>query len=94
MNRNIIVQPGQTLPDIAIQHCGSLSAYYDILSLNGLSFTSDISAGQVLIVPGIAADKRVRQYFVNGGYIPASIGIKDIDEGVSFWGIEYDFIVQ
>lgn len=94
MNRSITVQPGQTLPDIAVQYCGSLSAWYSIASLNGLALTASISAGQTLEVPETATDKRVQQYFLLGGYVPASTGVKEIDEGISYWGIGYDFIVQ
>ncbi|MBL7779925.1 MAG: LysM peptidoglycan-binding domain-containing protein [Saprospiraceae bacterium] len=94
MNRNIIVQPGQTLPDIAVQYCGALSAFPEIARLNGLSLTANIAAGQALVIPAVATDKRVQQYFTQGGYVPASVGVKALDEGVSYWGIEYDFIVQ
>jgi len=94
MSRSITVQPGQTLPDIAVQYCGSLSAFPEVASLNGLALTASISAGQTLLIPAVATDKRVQLYFAQGGYVPASIGVKAVEEGVSYWGIEYDFIVQ
>jgi nucleoid-associated protein YgaU len=91
--RTAIVQPGQTLPDIAIQYCGSLKSWAEISLLNHLKLTSIIYPGQILVLPE-PTDHRVQQYYFQGGYFPASTGSKDISEGVSYWGIEYDFTVQ
>lgn len=93
LQRVAVVQSGQTLPDIAVQYCGSLSALPIISTLNNLAFTASISPGQVLKLPE-RTDKKVEQYFRRGGFFPASIGVKEIPEGISYWGIEYDFIVQ
>jgi hypothetical protein len=84
--RSIIIQPGQTLADIAIQWCGSLSAWPLIAALNGLGFTDLLTAGTSLLVPE-ATEKRTAQYFAQGGYITEL-------EGIDYWYIELDFKVS
>jgi hypothetical protein len=45
------VLDGQSLFDIAIQHCGDVQAVYDIALLNNLSITDDVELGTELVVP-------------------------------------------
>jgi hypothetical protein len=91
--RKAIVQPSQTLADIAIQHCGKLEAWSDIARLNGLQLTDAIFAGQVLILPDVIVDKRVFTFLKEGGHAPAVTGV-NILEGIDYDGIEYDFVVM
>lgn len=91
--RTAIVKPGQTLPDIAIQYCGNLSALTELAYRNNLSVTADITSGQELILPDIV-DKRVEAIYRAGNYCPAA-GNNDVAlTGISRWGIEFDFIVS
>lgn len=87
----VVMQPGQTLADIAVQHAGSLEAWATIATLNGMAITSNEQPGRALTVP--VADKRTARYFANGGYVPAS-AILTTPEGVDYWIIEQDFTVQ
>lgn len=91
--KTVIAQAGQTLADLAIQYLGSLASWADLAALNGLGLTDAITPGQALILPGVS-EKRVAAYYKSGGYFPAAGAINTSNEGVAYWGIEYDFIVQ
>ena len=88
---SINVQPGQTLEDIAIQYCGDYSAIFQLAKLNGLSLTDDLVPGQALVLPA-AVNARVRSVYADRRYVPAS-GVEVVEEGIGYWGIEYDFVV-
>lgn len=90
---SIKVKSGQTLPDIAIQYCDALSAWPDIAKMNGLALTSALTAGQSLVVPD-PIDKRVVSYFNSGAYFPAAGEVPSYGDGIGYWIIESDFIVQ
>lgn len=85
----IVVQPGQTLADISVQWCGSADAWANIASLNGISITDELVAGDVLLVP-VATDKRTAKFFKDGQFVPAS-GNASLIEGIDYWFIELDF---
>lgn len=88
-----IVQAGQTLPDIAIQYCGSLTVWPTLASLNGLAMTAQLTSGQVLNLPA-ASDKRTVAVFKSGSHAPATGSILQYGDGIGWWVIENDFIVQ
>ncbi|MBV6442761.1 MAG: hypothetical protein EPGJADBJ_04485 [Saprospiraceae bacterium] len=95
IERTAVVKAGQTLPDIAVQYCGNMSAFPAIAALNGLNLTDEIVAGATLKLPPVV-DKRAA-YILSGGYFPAAgRTLTQIGglEGVDYWGIEFDFIVQ
>jgi LysM repeat protein len=89
--QQVVVQPGQSLPDIAVQHAGSLEAWAIIATLNGMAITQNGQPGRTLNVP--VTDKRTVRYFANGGYVPASATLATL-EGIDYWIIEQDFTVQ
>lgn len=66
---SVVVQPGQTLYDIAVQHLGSMEGVYELARLNALDVTATLNAGQQLSLPGVR-DKRVRRILQD--YTPAS----------------------
>lgn len=90
--RTITVASGQTLPDIAVQHCGDVAAWSEIAQLNSLGLTAEITSGQSLIVPDVY-NKRNEQFIRVGGYRPA-VGPYTVLEGIDYWAIGYDFIVS
>lgn len=65
------VQPGQSLLDISIQHCGSLEALGELARLNGLDVSATLTPGTVLRVPQVA-NKRVRRILADLNVAPAS----------------------
>lgn len=99
--RTILVSEGQTVLDIAIEHCGSLSVVFEIAELNELeSFTDELKAGQELIVPDVV-DAYIVEQFDSTYKKPVSSDSEgwdgtneDGDEGIDFWEIETEFEVQ
>jgi len=93
----IIVKHGQTLIDIAIQYLGDASRYVEIIEINNLTITEDIHAGDELIIPTVANEKTaIVSLFDKKNIKPASAitGIISENEGVDYWRIEENFIVQ
>jgi len=97
--QSIPVSEGQTLLDIALQGCGDLTRVFDIAGLNNLDVTSDLLIGSRLLAPEPLVDKT---YFVELFAVPYNKP-KSADndvartkgrEGISFWVIGDDFIVQ
>lgn len=96
----ITVTSRQSLMDVALQHGGALDAIFDMAQANDRSLTDDLVAGDTLDVPE-AQEPRVTQYYKVNNVMPATaITIAEINdilgmgEGIEFWGIEFDFIVQ
>jgi hypothetical protein len=48
---NVTVLPGQNLYDLAIQHCGSTEAAFEISKLNHIAITDTPAAGSIILVP-------------------------------------------
>lgn len=69
--QTIQVKNGQSLFDIAVQYCGSVSAVSSIVKFNNLSFTEDLVEGQKLFVPDITNIKVVND-FLNEAFSPAN----------------------
>lgn len=90
----------QSLLDMALQHCGSLEAAFDMAELNGLNLTDDLETGIDIAIPNAYNTKVVQHYTVNSIQPATAITAAEINsvlavgEGIEFWGIEYDFIVQ
>jgi len=79
--QNIVVQEGQSLFDIALQHYGNAEAVIDLVSDNGLQgVTQQLQAGQVLKVNTASEryNKAIVNYYRANGYLPAT------QQGVSF----------
>lgn len=96
----VTVTSHQSLFDVAVQHCGSADAAFEMAVLNGVSLTDDPQNGDTLTIPD-PADESVVQAFAVGRLMPATGCTQDeiLDvigqgEGIEFWGIEYDFIVS
>ena len=90
----------QSLFDVAIEHCGTAEAALLLALLNGISLTDDLTVGQDIDVQTIDAPQVVQSFAVNN-WQPATattqqqiLDILQTDEGIDFWGIEYDFIVS
>jgi len=91
------VEPGQNIFDIAIALGGSVEYVLGLVKDNGLSFSSVVPAGVELKVIGDPKNKTVAQYFSNRRIATGAdirIDGKAVLEGVDYWAIEKDFIVQ
>lgn len=97
--RSIKVSEGQTLLDIAVEHCGDINAVYTIADLNLKGITDDLVIGEVLIVPDVDVTKAdIVEMFKQPSRKPASgedLNTSDVfGEGLEFWIIEEDFVIS
>ena len=90
----------QNLIDVALEHCGTFEAAMQMALLNDISLTDDLEQGCTLLTPEVEK-KRVVTNFQSLRHAPATAitgaeiaEMTDGGEGIGFWGIEIDFIVQ
>lgn len=94
MNRTAVVKLKQSIYDIAVQYCGGVDAVNDIAVLNDISTDDDLQAGTVLLLPAIVDNSVVNNLSINK-IEPASGDISELkEEGIDFWAIDIDFVVQ
>lgn len=100
--RTITVSEGQSLLDIAVEHCGDVEKAYDIAEMNSIELTEELQPGTSLKVPNVEVDRKATtEMFTAKGLKPATkdngglIELPPLDEeGIDFWAIEDDFEVQ
>lgn len=96
--RTIKIGEGQVLIDVAMQYCGDSLQLFAIAELNGYSITDFIFPGTEIIIPDLLIENtNVFAAFNDNGLFPASMD-QDLDgnflDGIDYWVIEEDFIVQ
>ena len=97
--KTVIVQNGQSIFDIAIQKCGVIDAAYDIAILNRISVTDILIGGTILQLPDVL-NKDIVNTFLLGNIEPATAITPDQynntirGEGIEFWAVEIDFVVN
>lgn len=94
--QNITVKDRQTFLDLAMQHSGSAEAAFNMAAQNNMGLTDDLIAGTLFPSPAVVFPDIVELYFVEHA-VPASILLQPYagnKEGIDFWIIENDFIVQ
>lgn len=93
----MMVTSGQSIFDVALQHCGTIEAAFDIAQQNGLSLTDDLTVGQELITPAVINPKVVQYYAANLVQPATGIGTEEINEvlgvgeGIGWWRVGVDF---
>lgn len=99
--KSVTVLDRQTLIDIAAQELGDLERVYEIAQLNNLDLTADLITGSDIQVPDADTSKRnIIKLFADKANAPASAEDNNIleggeeNEGIDYWIIENDFIVQ
>jgi len=73
--QNIVVQEGQSLFDIALQHYGNAEAVIDLVRDNGLQgITQQLQAGQLLLINTASEryNKAIVNYYRANGCLPAT----------------------
>ena len=97
----ITVLNNQSLFDIAIQHTGSVMNAFSIAQANDISITAFLVAGTKLIIPGtVEINKDVKDYYDAKKIQPATGTTAGTDggfeelEGISYWIINKNFVVQ
>lgn len=94
----------QSLLDLAIQHTGSVENAFDLALANGLSLTDDLEAGSGLIANSewlkANSNKDILNYYTAKNIQPATAisqwqtANSEKPQGISYWAIGIDFIVQ
>lgn len=69
--KTVTPKPGQTLWDIAVEHCGAADAAFEAAQLNGMPPTARISANAALLLPEQTNAKIARHYAAHG-IVPAT----------------------
>lgn len=98
----ISVLPLQSLLDLAIQHTGTAENAFDLALANNRSLTDDLEAGDWLVANSqeLKANKDILNYYTAKNIQPATAisqwqtANSDKPEGISYWAIGVDFIVQ
>lgn len=96
--RKVEVLYGQTFLDIALQETGDLERCMELADAADLQLTAELPAGLVLEVPDPAPEKRsVVLLFSDAANKPASADPAEENnrlEGIGYWIIQQDFVVQ
>jgi hypothetical protein len=91
------LEPGQNIFDIAIATGGHIEAVLGIVKDNGISFSTMLEAGEDVEINNPPVDKLIARYFLSRtpatGSVPTVDGANKL-EGIDYWAIEQDFIVQ
>ena len=98
----ITVLHNQSLLDVCLQVYGTLTGLFALAYANGLSISSDLVAGAVLVVPNVnTANTAVVNYYYDKQLIPATaVTQQQMDdvintlEGIDYWAIGVNFIIQ
>ena len=96
---NYRVSENQSLLDISVQMSGGIESAFDLALANGLSITDDLAPGQSLTLVA-AVDSDVVNYYLTRSLTPATALTTDDRliaaelEGISYWAINVDFVVQ
>lgn len=89
-----VVRNGQTALDIAIQQAGSVEAVVALAFANGISITDDLVTGSFLVNTDVINKAVVRLYADEKRHPATGETAGDRLEGIDYWYIELDFIVQ
>ena len=99
--KTVEVLDGQTLVDIAAQELGDIDRVFEIAQLNEMNITDELTAGQEILVPDFEISKgNMVDLFADKANAPAS-SITESEgedvvpqEGIDYWAIENDFVIQ
>ncbi len=94
--KTAVITENQTIFDIAMQYCGDADSALTTAIANGLSLTASLTPGQSLTLPEMPANRAMVNYYGVNSIKPAT-GTTQNDTppgGISFMGIQIDFIVS
>lgn len=91
----ITVKAGQNIIDIALTYYGDVAGMFLLFDLNaGLNINSTLAAGQILkINESLIINTEVVRYFQQLG-TEVNTGDEDKREGIGYWHVNQDNIVQ
>jgi hypothetical protein len=83
----------QSLFDISVQECGTAEGVFGLAVENGLSITDALEAGQEIECTDVL-QREIHDYYRARNLKPATDIQENSEEGIEFWKIERDFIVN
>lgn len=94
----ITILDGQSLFDLSLQECGGVEAVVAFAIVNGLSVTDVLTAGEEVVATDVV-NPAITNYYKLHQLRPATDVTVDSmdelrDEGIDFWAVDVDFIVQ
>lgn len=92
---NVKVKHRETLLDVAVLQTGSVYGMFEMALLNNISITKELASGEELM-PGTVISKETADELRSRNARPAK-AIKPDDplkEGIGYWKVFVDFIVQ
>ncbi|WP_461632734.1 hypothetical protein [Labilibaculum euxinus] len=96
---SVRVSRRQSLLDVAIQKSGSVLAAIDLAVKNGLSITDDLMPGESVNLVDVK-NSDIKAYYEAKNIVPATAFTADDQlvaaelEGISYWVINVDFVIQ
>lgn len=94
----IAAEPNQNIFDVAIQQFGSIEGVFNFIKNNNISVSAQVKAGVNLNAQGEVIEKLVYNYFLPRQKPATGSEVKvdavPIYEGIDYWAIEVDFVVQ
>ena len=89
---------GQSIFDIAVQYGGSVEAVFEIAAASDISITDELTMDRPLTMDSKGPYSKgmnplVSEYFRTHRLYPATGDVK-MGEGIEFWAIEYDFLID
>lgn len=93
---NVKVKHKETILDVAVLQSGDMTGIFEMALLNNISLTKDLKSGDELI-PGAVINEGVVSELTSRIAKPASAIIsppEEILEGIGYWRVFGDFIVQ
>lgn len=81
-----MIQPGQSLVDIVLQHMGDLSALFQVAAENGISVTDPLRAGGTIMLPATTENPRNVRYFVDKEVMIGTARVESL-AGIGYWDI-------
>ncbi len=100
MSITITVLHNQSLMDVAIQRTGNALNAFEIAKANNIGITDILTAGSTIVIPdSIIADVDIKNYYQSKAIQPATDITQtgepgETPEGISYWILNKNFIVQ
>lgn len=95
----VTVLNNQSVFDLAVRYCGSALAAFPIAKLNGIAVTKQLVPGSEIEIPEWPSATDIVNYFEGKKHQPATgwsvkITLEELNEGISYWAVNNDFVVQ
>lgn len=96
----VTVKHNQSVIDLAVQYTGTAENAFKIAHANNISVDAYLAPGSVLEIPKtVNISTEIRDYFLNKNHQPATHEevmneSENVLEGISYWIINQNFIVQ